>query len=91
MAKGRLKKSDTKVETLTNFTSNEETPKVVDESKKLSTGVSVGMLLLLVSGLAHMLPAQLGPLLNWSMYGVSVQMGVGVLSVVVALYYLLGE
>lgn len=52
---------------------------------------TVGWSLLLVGGLAHMLPVQMAPLLKWSMYGVSVQMVVGVLSVVVALYYLLGS
>ena len=47
--------------------------------------------LLLVGGLAHMLPVQMAPLLGWSMYGVTVQMAVGVVSVVVALYFLLGN
>ena len=52
---------------------------------------TVGWALLLVGGLAHMLPTQMAPLLKWSMWGVSLQMAVGVLSVVVALYYLLGN
>ncbi len=52
---------------------------------------TVGWSLLLLGGLAHMLPAQMAPLLSWSVYGVSVQMAVGVISVVLALYYLLGE
>lgn len=52
---------------------------------------SVGWVLLLAGGLSHMLPAQFGPLLSWSMWGVSLQMAVGVVSVVLALYYLLGE
>lgn len=51
----------------------------------------VGWGLLLVGGLAHMLPTQMAPLLQWGMYGVSVQMAVGVVSVVMALYYLLGK
>lgn len=51
----------------------------------------VGWGLLLVGGLAHMLPVQMAPLLRWSMYGVTVQMVVGVLSVVAALYFLLGN
>ena len=53
--------------------------------------MSVGWVLLLVGGLAHMLPEQMMPVLKYSMYGVSAQMAVGVLSVIVALYYLLGE
>ena len=52
---------------------------------------TVGWSLLLLGGLAHMLPEQMAPLLKWAMYGVSVQMAVGVVSVVLALYYLLGE
>ncbi|MDO8488288.1 MAG: hypothetical protein Q7S31_03155 [bacterium] len=52
---------------------------------------TVGWSLLLLGGLAHMLPTQMEPLLKWSVYGVSVQMAVGVVSVVLALYYLLGE
>ena len=46
---------------------------------------------LLVGGLGHMLPTQMAPVLSWSLYGVSVQMAVGVLSVVLALYFLLGN
>lgn len=52
---------------------------------------TVGWGLLLVGGLAHMLPVQMAPVLAWSLYGVSVQMVVGVLSVVMALYFLLGN
>ncbi len=52
---------------------------------------TAGWGLLLVGGLAHMLPTQMAPLLGWSLYGVSVQMAVGVLSVVLALYFLLGN
>ncbi len=52
---------------------------------------TVGWALLLLGGLAHMLPGQMAPLLKWSMYGVTLQMVVGVVSVVLALYYLLGE
>lgn len=52
---------------------------------------TVGWALLLLGGLAHMLPGQMAPLLKWSVYGVSLQMAVGVVSVVLALYYLLGE
>ncbi len=52
---------------------------------------TAGWGLLLVGGLAHMLPTQMAPLLGWSLYGVSVQMAVGILSVVLALYFLLGN
>jgi len=52
---------------------------------------SLGWALLLVGGLAHMLPEQMAPLLKYSMYGVSLQMAVGALSVIMALYFLLGE
>lgn len=52
---------------------------------------TAGWGLLLVGGLAHMLPTQMAPLLGWSLYGVSVQMAAGVLSVVLALYFLLGN
>lgn len=61
------------------------------KSKPSEKWMSVGWVLLLVGGLAHMLPEQMMPVLKYSMYGVSVQMAVGVLSVIVALYYLLGE
>ena len=52
---------------------------------------TVGWGLLLLGGLAHMLPTQMAPLLRWSLYGISVQMAVGVVSVVLALYFLLGN
>jgi len=47
--------------------------------------------LLLLGGLAHMLPEQMAPILGYNVYGVTVQMAVGALSVIVALYYLMGE
>ncbi|MEK9200437.1 MAG: hypothetical protein AAB909_00520 [Patescibacteria group bacterium] len=50
-----------------------------------------GWALLLLGGLAHMLPTQIAPLLAWNLWGVTLQMAVGVLSVILALYYLLGE
>lgn len=53
--------------------------------------VSMGWMLLLVGGLAHMLPEQMAPVLNYAVFSVSVQMAIGALSVVIALYYLLGE
>lgn len=52
---------------------------------------TVGWSLLLLGGLAHMLPSQMQPLLSWSLYGVTIQMAIGVVSVVLSLYYLLGE
>ena len=58
---------------------------------KESKWVTVGWVLLLIGGLAHMLPEQMAPVLKYAAWGVSVQMAVGVLSVVMALYYLLGE
>jgi len=63
----------------------------VGMTKKEERWVSVGWTLLLIGGLAHMLPQQMEPLLKWAVYGVTVQTAVGVLSVVIALYYLLGE
>jgi len=38
-----------------------------------------------------MLPAQMEPLLKWAAWGVTLQTAVGTVSVVIALYYLLGE
>lgn len=52
---------------------------------------TLGWALLLLGGLAHMLPTQMAPLLAWSVYGISVQMAVGTVSVVMALYFLLGN
>lgn len=76
-----------------------ETVKAVMSGKKCETcsctcsgkWATVGWSLLLLGGLGHMLPTQMMPLLSWSMYGVSLQMVVGVLSVVAALYFLLGN
>jgi hypothetical protein len=51
----------------------------------------LGWGLLLVGGLAHMLPVQMSPLLQWALYGITLQMVVGVISVVLALYFLLGS
>ena len=53
--------------------------------------VSAGWALLLFGGLAHMLPEQMAPLLKWSLFGVSLQLAVGVVSVVLALNFLLEE
>jgi len=53
--------------------------------------VVLGWSLLLIGGLAHMLPAQMEPLLKFSKWGISVQMLVGMLSVIIALNFLLGD
>lgn len=73
-------------------------PEVVNETPMVSTSKSpkdrwltLGWTLLLLGGLAHMLPQQMAPILSYSWYNVSVQMAVGALSVIVALYYLMGE
>ena len=63
----------------------------VKSNKPDERWVTVGWVLLLVGGLAHMLPEQMAPVLKYAMYGVTAQMVVGVLSVILALYYLLGE
>jgi hypothetical protein len=68
---------------------------VGDQVKKDQTSQgkwqSAGWALLLVGGLAHMLPEQMAPILGLAGYGVTVQMVVGTLSVIAALYFLLGE
>ena len=56
-----------------------------------SKWTSVGWVLLLLGGLAHMLPEQMAPVLKWSLWGVSVQLAVGVVSVILALNFLLDE
>jgi len=53
--------------------------------------VIFGWGLLLVGGLAHMLPTQMEPLLKIAQFGISVQMLVGVISVLIALNFLLGD
>jgi hypothetical protein len=52
---------------------------------------SLGWVLLLFAGMSHMLPEQLAPILKWSLFGVSLQMAVGVVSVVLALNFLLED
>ncbi len=71
-------------------------PQVVEASTKkyeFKPGfvMNLGWGLLLIGGLAHMLPVQMEPLLKLSQFGVSVQMLVGVLSVLIALNFLLGD
>jgi hypothetical protein len=56
-----------------------------------SKWVGVGWVLLLLGGLAHMLPEQMAPVLKWSLWGVSVQLAIGVVSVILALNFLLDE
>ncbi len=62
-------------------------PKKVKENK----WAVVGWVLLLFGGLAHMLPEQMAPLMVWSLWGVSLQMAVGVGSVILALNFLLED
>lgn len=59
--------------------------------KNCGRTAQTGWFFLLLGGLAHMLPAQMAPVLGWSYAGISLQMAVGAVSVVIALYYLLGE
>ncbi len=59
--------------------------------KKMPKLVTAGWVMLLLAGLGHMMPTQLGPVLNWGVFGVSLQMVIGVASVVIALYFLLEE
>ncbi len=66
----------------------QEKPMVSTVGNKTMT---VAMVLLLLGGIAHMLPEQMAPVLKWSLYGVSFQLVVGVLSVILALNYLLEE
>lgn len=52
---------------------------------------TAGWMLLLLGGLAHMLPSNMGPLLQLGVSGVTVQTVVGIASVVVALNFLLKD
>lgn len=65
--------------------------KKVSDNPSENKWAVLGWALLLLGGLAHMLPSQLAPLLGWSLFGVSLQMVVGIVSVVMALYFLLGQ
>jgi hypothetical protein len=56
-----------------------------------SKWVSAGWVLLLLGGLAHMLPEQMAPIMKWSLFGISLQLAIGVVSVVMALNFLLEE
>jgi hypothetical protein len=56
-----------------------------------SRWLTVGWTLLLLGGLAHMMPTQMAPVLGWSLWGITLQTVIGVLSVVFALYYLLED
>jgi hypothetical protein len=63
----------------------------VKATAKYGKLMSFGWLLLLLGGLGHMLPEQMAPVLKWAVAGVTMQTAVGVLSVILALYYLLEE
>jgi len=65
--------------------------KATSGKQKSGWMVMFGWGLLLVGGLAHMLPTQMEPVLKLSQFGISVQMLVGILSVLVALNFLLGD
>lgn len=72
----------------------ESKPEVKVEAANLraeSRWNSLGWVLLLFGGMSHMLPEQLVPILKWSLFGVSLQMAVGVVSVVLALNFLLED
>lgn len=66
----------------------EKAEKVPQKGSKL---MNLGWGLLLLGGLAHMLPEQMAPMLKVSLWGVSLQLAVGVVSVIVALNFLLDE
>lgn len=59
--------------------------------KKESRWTVLAWMLLLLGGLGHMLPEQMAPLLKWSLWGISLQMAVGVVSVILALNFLLED
>jgi hypothetical protein len=73
----------------------EVSAETVVETKKLGKKMGffegTGWTLLLIGGLAHMLPEQMAPVLKWALWGVSLQTAVGALSVVLALYFLLED
>jgi hypothetical protein len=60
-------------------------------TKRENKWVTVGWGLLLFAGMGHMLPEQMAPLLRWSLWGVSFQMAVGVVAVIIALNFLLED
>jgi hypothetical protein len=66
----------------------EETKK---PGKKMGFFEGAGWTLLLVGGLAHMLPEQMSPVLKMALWGITLQTVVGALSVVLALYFLLED
>lgn len=65
--------------------------KKVSENPSENKWAIVAWALLLLGGLAHLIPAQLAPVFGWSLYGVTLQSVVGFVSVVMALYFLLGK
>ncbi len=68
-----------------------EEPVSIKTEKKMSKWAGAGWVLLLLGGLAHMLPEQMSPLMKWSLFGISIQLAVGVVSVILALNFLLEE
>jgi hypothetical protein len=69
----------------------EVSPSTALRTPAYSRWMTASWMILLIAGLGHMMPTQLSPVLGWGMYGITMQMVVGVLSVVAALYYLLEE
>jgi hypothetical protein len=66
-------------------------PVMKSQKTKESKWIMVGWGLLLFGGLGHVLPEQMAPLMKWSLWGVSLQMAVGVGSVILALNFLLED
>jgi hypothetical protein len=80
-------KKSRRVEELKSVSENEP----VVATKQGTRWMTAAWMLLLVAGLAHMMPTQMAPILNYAVYGLSVQTVIGTLSVIAALYYLLEE
>jgi hypothetical protein len=68
-----------------------KTEEVKVKEAKTNKWMGLGWVLLLLGGLGHMLPEQMSPLLKWSLFGVSIQLAIGVVSVILALNFLLEE
>lgn len=74
-----------------NKTSEEGRERQVVVKTKSEKRAVVGWVLLLLGGLSHMLPEQMAPLLKLGMWGVSLQIVVGIASVILALNFLLED
>jgi hypothetical protein len=85
MAVKNLKTKEAKVE------NKPEAREAITSSKMEGKWMGLGWVLLLFAGLSHMLPDQMAPILKWSLFGVSLQMAIGVVSVVLALNFLLED